>query len=162
MFATDQGKQSGSTGRRRFRKMVTGLAVGLTGIAVPLAAVTLVPTTASAATNTFVPPSPEPPPPPPTPCVQQVFSIANEGTSLSCVADEQVLLNNVIHSGLAADGRYGPLTQSAVYTFQYDQKILQDGITGPQTWGYLCAVNLDSGFYGHFWMNAGCPSLGLG
>lgn len=159
MFATDQGKQSGSTGRRRFRKMVTGLAVGLTGIAVPLAAVTLVPTTASAATNTFVPPSPEPPPPE---CVQQVFSIANEGTSLSCVADEQVLLNNVIHSGLAADGQYGPLTRAAVRTFQTDQHLWVDGITGPQTWGSLCAVNLDSGFHGPFWKGAGCPTLGLG
>lgn len=39
--------------------------------------------------------------------------------------------------GVAADGIFGPVTESAVIEFQREQGLLVDGIVGPQTWDAL-------------------------
>jgi len=38
---------------------------------------------------------------------------------------------------LSVDGVFGPVTQSAVMSFQRSQGIIVDGIVGPVTWGKL-------------------------
>jgi N-acetylmuramoyl-L-alanine amidase len=44
------------------------------------------------------------------------------------------------HQGI--DGKFGPITQSAVKQFQYDFGLHVDGIVGPQTWGELRNLGL--------------------
>ena len=49
------------------------------------------------------------------------------------------LQNRLIELGyrLQADGRFGPITQAAVITFQGSRGLVQDGIVGPLTWAAL-------------------------
>lgn len=97
-------------------------------------------------------------------CVTETFSILDQNTVLRCVKDEQVLLNNIrVGFGLqqlTVDGLYGPHTTSDVRTFQADIPIKVDGITGPQTWWWLCDSNGANGFTGTFWHDAGCSTEG--
>jgi peptidoglycan hydrolase-like protein with peptidoglycan-binding domain len=101
-------------------------------------------------------------------CVDQVFSIADEGTYYTCVNYEQVLLNDLqrvpgpgrfTNQTLTTDGYYGPLTTGDVKYFQTQNDIAIDGVTGPQTWYYLCWDDFDYGWTGTYWQAAGCPAL---
>ena len=101
----------------------------------------------------------------PSGCVTEDFSEADEGTYEPCVRDEQVLLNNLwsVHvlpglKDLTVDGYYGPDTTSDVYTFQGDLAITYDGVTGPQTWWWVCHINSNAGFTGTYWHDAGCAT----
>lgn len=49
----------------------------------------------------------------------------------------QADLNYVMKSGLAIDGKYGPLTEAAVKSFQKSRGITADGIYGPITYKYM-------------------------
>jgi peptidoglycan hydrolase-like protein with peptidoglycan-binding domain len=98
-------------------------------------------------------------------CVTEVFSEADEGTYEACVADEQVLLNDLYHANpgfadqlLTVDGLYGPDTANDVSYFQASFGLTQDGITGPQTWRQLCTSAYDLGYRGTYWHAAGCAS----
>jgi peptidoglycan hydrolase-like protein with peptidoglycan-binding domain len=98
-------------------------------------------------------------------CVTEDFSEANEGTYEPCVADEQILLNDLYGIGvmgpnqrLVVDGYYGPDTTSDVRSFQGAWGDTVDGITGPQTWDSLCAVDYVYGFQGVYWHDAGCAT----
>lgn len=100
-------------------------------------------------------------------CVTQDFSEADEGTYEVCVRDEQVLLNNLWNGyvlsnlqEISVDGYYGPQTESDVLFFQADAGITKDGITGPQTWWWLCHINAINGFQGAYWHGAGCATEG--
>lgn len=149
MFTANRGKGSGYTPRRRFGRIAATVAVGLTGVATSLVGITMTSTSASA----------EPIPPNDARCVQIVWSTADENVRYSCVADEQVLLGNLYPGALVSDGYYGPITASVVRHFQGNFRLLVDGVTGPQTWGELCAVNAQRGFRGIYWNAAGCPTL---
>jgi hypothetical protein len=104
-------------------------------------------------------------------CVTETFSTADQNTSLTCVKDAQVLLNNVRNDlnptrpAIATDGFYGALTEGDVANFQLGVDHLPvganltiDGILGPQTWSWLCAINEEEQFTGAFWHNAGCAT----
>jgi peptidoglycan hydrolase-like protein with peptidoglycan-binding domain len=100
-------------------------------------------------------------------CVTVEFGIWDENTYEQCVRDEQILLNNLyyngivyVNQGLTVDGYYGPDTYSAVRSFQTDipQPAYIDGITGPQTWWWLCHINSANGFSGVYWHDAGCAT----
>jgi peptidoglycan hydrolase-like protein with peptidoglycan-binding domain len=100
-------------------------------------------------------------------CVTEDFSEADENTYEVCVRDEQVLLNNLWNGyvfsnlqELTVDGYYGPNTESDVLFFQVDAGITRDGITGPQTWWWLCHINSINGFQGVYWHGAGCATEG--
>jgi hypothetical protein len=41
---------------------------------------------------------------------------------------------------IANDGIFGPITESTVKTFQAEERILVDGIVGPQTWSALFRI----------------------
>ena len=101
-------------------------------------------------------------------CVTQTFSEADENTYEQCVRDEQVLLNNLFThfilsnlQDIPVDGYYGPETESDVVMFQADFRadgVTIDGITGPQTWWWLCHTNSNAGFTGVYWHDAGCAT----
>lgn len=44
---------------------------------------------------------------------------------------------NLLGAALKVDGRFGPLTEAAVLTFQREQGLEADGIVGPATWAAL-------------------------
>jgi peptidoglycan hydrolase-like protein with peptidoglycan-binding domain len=103
-------------------------------------------------------------------CVTEDFSEADEGIYEVCVRDEQVLLNNLwnnyilsnLHE-LTVDGYYGPSTESDVVMFQANfrpEGVTIDGITGPQTWWWLCHENAINGFEGVYWHGVGCATEG--
>lgn len=65
--------------------------------------------------------------------------VLKKGDSGPIVADWQNWLNVHTNAGLALDGDFGPLTESAVVKFQeywhgHNPEIVVDGIIGPQTW----------------------------
>jgi peptidoglycan hydrolase-like protein with peptidoglycan-binding domain len=135
-----------------------GLACGMLGLA---------PTAASAATTTA--PAPHhvtvPRAADASGCVTETFDISDEGTYEPCVADEQILLNDLWRYGdpgpdqlLTVDGYYGPDTTNDVISFQETWGIGVDGITGPQTWATLCEVDQAYGFTGTYWHDAGCAT----
>ena len=60
----------------------------------------------------------------------------SNGSSGPNVVSAQYLLRQ--HGqNIAADGAFGPLTESAVRAFQQSRGLAVDGIIGPQTWGAL-------------------------
>jgi hypothetical protein len=63
-----------------------------------------------------------------TPWAQQVESLTTDE-----VRWVQSTLNRVIGAGLAVDGVFGPLTRTAVMTFQRREGLVVDGIVGPVT-----------------------------
>ena len=95
------------------------------------------PSTTTTSTSRATTGSPAPGLPTMASCQSQVYTIADEGVSLPCVKTIQTRLNQLINAGLAVDGYYGPLTTAAVKTFQQQQGITVDGMTGPQTWSKL-------------------------
>ncbi len=65
----------------------------------------------------------------------------HRGSAGVLVKQLQACLNTVQRSGLAVDGRFGPLTTGAVKTFQARTKCLAvDGRYGPKTSGKLKAA----------------------
>lgn len=62
--------------------------------------------------------------------------ILKKGMSGSDVSYLQDKLRKVGYS-LAVDGKFGPQTQAALIAFQTEEKILIDGICGPETWRHL-------------------------
>ena len=150
--------------RRRIRTLaVTGTTI------VAAALVTLGTTGASAATVTASAPGhvTAPQAAEATGCVAIEFGIWDENTYEQCVRDEQILLNNLyynsvvyLNQGLKVDGYYGPDTYSDVRSFQTDipQPAYIDGITGPQTWWWLCHINSANGFSGVYCHDAGCAT----
>lgn len=46
-------------------------------------------------------------------------------------------LQRLLHSGLNADGIFGPITDSAVRFYQKDKGLVIDGVVGPKTWASL-------------------------
>jgi len=62
------------------------------------------------------------------------------GSSGPAVSTLQATLNSKRGSGLVVDGKFGPLTLSAVKTFQLSSALVADGIVGPKTWGALDAA----------------------
>ncbi len=104
----------------------------------------------------------------PSGCVTEDFSIADEPYYEACVADEQILLNDIfyyeqdygVYDGanqlLTVDGSYGPHTTNDVEGFQSWWGDTVDGITGPQTWDTLCTVDYNLGYHGTYWHDAGC------
>ena len=98
-------------------------------------------------------------------CVTEEFGTWDENTYESCVADEQILLNNLwnVNAGgpdqlLVVDGYYGAHTANDVEAFQAYYGLAVDGITGPQTWESICNINQDKGFTGVYWHAAGCAT----
>jgi len=106
----------------------------------------------------------------PSGCVTEVFTEADEPYYEQCVADEQILLNDIwetqekteIYLGvieqLTVDGSYGPDTTSDVEAFQGFYGDGVDGETGPMTWGTLCSVDYNLGYHGTYWNDAGCAT----
>jgi peptidoglycan hydrolase-like protein with peptidoglycan-binding domain len=103
-------------------------------------------------------------------CVTEQFGIWDQNTYEVCVRDEQVLLNNIWSKGvvpglrdLSVDGFYGSNTTADVTNFQTDfheAGVSIDGITGPQTWWWVCHINSNLGFRGTYWQGAGCNTEG--
>ena len=91
--------------------------------------------------NPIVSPSPQPQPTTPSPgsgspvTTRPLLSRAAKSTGQQ-VRDLQAALNKA-GAGLTVDGIFGPLTETAVKTFQGRNNIKVDGIVGPQTWGKL-------------------------
>ena len=99
-----------------------------------------------------------------TACVYLDFGESN--TYQPCVRDEQVLLNDLWKAGragpnqlLTVDGYYGSHTVSDVKAFQTAYALTVDGITGPQTWDWLCLVDAEWGFTGTYYQAVGCPLI---
>jgi peptidoglycan hydrolase-like protein with peptidoglycan-binding domain len=149
--------------KRRIRTLaVTGITIGAAAL------VTLSTTAASAATATASTPGRVTAlkPAAATACVYQDFGIWDQNTYEQCVADEQILLNNLYNKGvlgpdqrLTVDGYYGNDTLADVEWFQYNDQIADDGITGPVTWSVLCEQDWFFGFTGVYWHAVGCPAV---
>jgi peptidoglycan hydrolase-like protein with peptidoglycan-binding domain len=107
-------------------------------------------------------------------CVTENFSTADQYTYQQCVADAQVLFNDLyyyeqqhpvpenrtylgVNQLLATDGSYGPDTAGVVGFFQQSWNIKPfDRILGPHTWDKLCSVDSLHGFRGVYWHDVGC------
>lgn len=102
-----------------------------------------------------------------SPCVAQSFGTWDSGTYLECVADMQVLLNDLYYIGdrppyslLATDGHFGPLTAGQVEAFNYAEELYANGsVAKPTTWQDLCITDSRAGFHGAYWHNAGCSEV---
>lgn len=107
----------------------------------------------------------------PSGCVTETFTEADEPIYLPCVADAQILLNDIwyyqqahpkVYLGagqlLTVDGSYGPHTALDVGSFQSRQKLTIDEKLGPQTWNQLCHVDWGLGYTGTYWHDAGCAT----
>ncbi len=104
-----------------------------------------------------------------TPCIEQTFG--RLGVYRACVADEQVLLNDLWYYGkshhldlgpnqhLSTDGYYGPKTASDVYAFNKWYFLSGGSVTSFNTWSALCGVDYSHGFRGTYWHNAGCSAF---
>jgi hypothetical protein len=100
-------------------------------------------------------------------CVDLTF--AQSSTYRPCVADLQVLLNDLYDdhvSGpdqrLSTDGYYGPHTANDVSAFNarwpgWGGSATWAGASG--TWGWLCALDNSHGFHGAYWHDAGCSTV---
>lgn len=80
-----------------------------------------------------------PPPPPPTkpkPPSSGTWPTVQQGASGARVDTIQLLLQAHGYS-LAADGSFGPITNSKVRSFQSARHLGVDGVVGPQTWSSL-------------------------
>jgi peptidoglycan hydrolase-like protein with peptidoglycan-binding domain len=146
--------------------------VALTGITIAVAALlTLSTTAASAATARASAPAHVSAPSAAeaaSGCVTETFTIADEPYYEACVADAQILLNDIyyfqektgIYNGvtylLTVDGSYGPDTMNDVKNFQgfWGDKV--DGELGPMTWDTLCSTDYNLGYRGTYWHDAGC------
>lgn len=64
----------------------------------------------------------------------------SQGAKGDCVRYLQWSLNHKNSAGLAEDGDFGPLTNSAVRNFQSSHGLAVDGIVGPKTWGALDSI----------------------
>jgi Putative peptidoglycan binding domain len=102
---------------------------------VPIAGSESIPAPAPAPEPTPAP-TPEPTPPTPTEDNVQVPTL-QVGDSSAAVKNMQLLLNEQIHSDLAIDGSFGPLTETAVKACQQFWHLNVDGVCGPITWTYL-------------------------
>lgn len=67
---------------------------------------------------------------------QALAPSVRQGSATTAAAAVQGLLVNRGHS-VVVDGSFGPATASAVRAFQSAQRLVADGIVGPQTWSYL-------------------------
>ena len=63
--------------------------------------------------------------------------LIRQGARGDIVRQIQTCLNNLINSGLAVDGIFGPLTHAAVVNYQRANGLAPDGIVGPLTWANL-------------------------
>jgi peptidoglycan hydrolase-like protein with peptidoglycan-binding domain len=66
-----------------------------------------------------------------------IIQVANGSRGSAVMAVQHNLLFSYGFTGLAVDGAFGPLTQTAVKDFQKRFKLAQDGIVGPNTWNAL-------------------------
>jgi peptidoglycan hydrolase-like protein with peptidoglycan-binding domain len=108
----------------------------------------------------------------PSGCVTETFTEADEPYYEPCVADAQILLNDLwyyqqahpaVYLGadqlLTVDGSYGPDTASDVGSFQSKWNLTVDHELGPKTWGDLCYIDALHGYNGVYYRDAGCPSV---
>jgi peptidoglycan hydrolase-like protein with peptidoglycan-binding domain len=65
------------------------------------------------------------------------WPILRQGSTRPEVTTLQYLLRCAGSGTLAADGVFGPATETAVLTFQRRVNLVDDGIAGPQTWTKL-------------------------
>lgn len=106
-------------------------------------------------------------------CVVETFTTADEHSYLACVADAQILFNDLwyweqahnfrysylgVPELLTVDGSYGPITASVVRAFQSHWSLSVDGRLGPQTWKRLCTEDYLHGYRGTYWRDAGCAT----
>jgi peptidoglycan hydrolase-like protein with peptidoglycan-binding domain len=137
--------------KRRIRTLA------VTGITIVAAAVVTLSTTAAASAATTTSSTS-------TACVYRDFG--ESSTYQVCVRDEQILLNDLWKDHVAGpnqlltvDGYYGNLTTLDVKSFQAENFITPDGITGPVTWSVLCEQDWFFGFTGTYWHAVGCPAV---
>jgi Putative peptidoglycan binding domain len=78
-------------------------------------------------------PTPSPPPAPP---VVPALRVGSTGPAITTL---QTNLNQ-LGAHLSVDGRFGPLTKSAVIAFQASHNCVPDGIVGPETQAALVAA----------------------
>ena len=104
-------------------------------------------------------------------CVTETFTEADEPYYEPCVADAQILLNDLwyyqqAHPGiylganrlLTVDGSYGSNTALDVGYFQVAVGDMVDEKLGPQTWASLCREDWLFGYTGTYWHDAGCAT----
>jgi peptidoglycan hydrolase-like protein with peptidoglycan-binding domain len=112
----------------------------------------------------------------PSGCVTENFTNADQPFYEPCVADAQVLFNDLwyyeeqhpnhenplylgVNQLLTVDGSYGPHTTSVVGFFQASWPPLKvDYELGPKTWHQLCSVAWLHGYRGVYWHDAGCAT----
>lgn len=73
--------------------------------------------------------------------VTAAVPLLRDGSEGAAVERLQALLNAADDAGLVEDGIFGPLTDSAVRTFQGSRHLVVDGVVGPQTWTALLSVS---------------------
>jgi len=64
-------------------------------------------------------------------------TLIRQGDRNDYVQQIQTCLNRVHGSGLATDGSFGPITHTAVVSYQRAHGLTPDGIVGPLTWEHL-------------------------
>jgi len=156
------------------RKVRTLAVTGITAVAATLVALST--TAASAATTTtasaagpVTAPGAAQAAPDASGCVTETFTTADEPYYEPCVADAQILFNDLwdvegevgyvgVNQHLTVDGSYGPDTASVVGGFQSESGLTVDHKLGPQTWQHLCAVDQAYGYTGTYWHDAGCAT----
>jgi len=98
-------------------------------------------------------------------CISRTFRQSD--TYQSCVYDLQVLLDELWARGLpgpsrrlAADGYYGPDTESDVSSYNAANIRPSPGLVAtPGTWHSLCLQDYEHGFRGVYWNDAGCAFI---
>jgi peptidoglycan hydrolase-like protein with peptidoglycan-binding domain len=158
--------------KRRIRTLaVTGVTMGAAAlIALSTTAASAATTTASASGHATAPRAAQAAADA-SGCVTATFTEADQNTREPCVADAQILLNDIwdyeqahptVYLGagqlLTVDGSYGPHTALDVGSFQFRQKITDDEKLGPQTWNQLCHVDWGLGYRGVYWHDVGCAT----
>lgn len=68
---------------------------------------------------------------------QLTLPVLKKGSSGGYVKTLQLLLNGYNKAGLAVDGQFGAVTETAVTAYQRSRGIAVDGTVGAQTWGTL-------------------------